>query len=363
MKRNALLFLLLIFLSGCATYKFHHGKEPYNKGYVVSRDDYTILEYTVGKDKTVPRLAKAQERFKRRRKIVEDYYKRMGYIENRFKMAFMDPAIYFLKLVGGVFRLPGIAISDYRARHNPKYKERIRKIEEEKDAREETRIKNFKDKLDAYIQKDLASEAVSVPVEVAPEVGKLAVQEEESKETVQPEPVKVTEEPMPETKTEVPALIEQQLPQVKETPPATEVIQKPQPQKLGFFKRLVDKFKFKRTPKAARPKVTKIKVAKPKKEKPKAPAAQPQAIIIAKPAKGYSPLRVKFCGSKSYVPKGKIIAYSWDFGDGDTSTKPNPTNTYYSATFQPQYFTVILNVQDDRGNTAQATTTIEVLNK
>lgn len=158
MKKLISLFFLVLFLSGCATYKFQRGKEPYHKGYVLSRDDYAILEYTIGKDNSVPKLELAKERFKRRRKIVEHYYKKMGYIENHFKMVFWNPAIFSLKIAMGVFRLPGIAISDYRSRHNPKYRERIRKIEDEKDAREEARINKLKDELNVYIQKELASE-------------------------------------------------------------------------------------------------------------------------------------------------------------------------------------------------------------
>lgn len=159
-KITAILFLVpcSLFLAGCATYKFQHGKAPHDKGYVVSRDDYAILEYTVGNDNSVPKLDLAKERFKQRRKIVEHYYKKMGYIENHFKMALFDPCIYFVKLIGGVFRLPAIAISDYRSNHNQKYKERIRKLEDDKDTREEARVNKLKEELNLYIQKGLSKE-------------------------------------------------------------------------------------------------------------------------------------------------------------------------------------------------------------
>lgn len=88
MKKILILIALVVFLSGCATYKFQRGLKPYDKGYVVSRDDYTIVEYTIGKNNSVPDLGLARQRFKKRRNIVEHYYKKMGYIENRFKMAF-----------------------------------------------------------------------------------------------------------------------------------------------------------------------------------------------------------------------------------------------------------------------------------
>ncbi len=150
----------ILFLSGCATYKFHPGNTPYDKGYVGSRDDYTILEYTLGKDNTVPDVALAKQRFNRRRRIVEDYYKKMGYIENRFKMAVWDPCMMFLKVIGGVFRLPAIAISDYRYEHNPKYREKIRQLDAESELRAETRIKKLKADLDVYLQRDLAKETL-----------------------------------------------------------------------------------------------------------------------------------------------------------------------------------------------------------
>jgi len=159
MKKIAFLILSILFLSGCATYKFSTGQPPHEKGYVASRDDYTILEYTVGKDGNVPtELSLAKERLKRRRKTVDHYYKKMGDIENRFKMAIWDPPIYFVKLIGGVFRLPAIAISDYRYAHNPKYRERVKKREKIEDTKEEARINKLKEQLDSYIQSDLAAE-------------------------------------------------------------------------------------------------------------------------------------------------------------------------------------------------------------
>jgi len=158
MKKTILLVLLVVFLSGCATYKFQRGKEPYNKGYVVSRDDYIIPEYTIGKDNSVSNLEIAKERFKKRRQTVEYYYEKMGYIENKFKTTFWEPAVLFLKFIGGVFRLPSIAISDYKYEHNPQYREKIIKMQQEQDALEEARIQNLKKELNSYIQKELAKE-------------------------------------------------------------------------------------------------------------------------------------------------------------------------------------------------------------
>ncbi len=159
MKKIIALFITAsFFLSGCAAYKFQQAKEPFDKGYVASRDDYVIPEYTIGKNNSVPDLALAKERFKRRKGLVEHYYKKMGYIENHFKMVSLDPCVYFLKLVTGVLRMPFIAVSDYKYEHNAAYKDKIRKIEHERDAREEARINKIKDKLNNYIQQDLGKE-------------------------------------------------------------------------------------------------------------------------------------------------------------------------------------------------------------
>jgi len=323
MKKFVSLFLFAIFLSGCATYKFQRGQEPYNKGYVVSRDDYAILEYTIGKDNNVPDLKGAQERFNRRRKIVEHYYKKMGYIENHFKMTFWDPPIIFAKFFKGVLRLPFVAISDYRYEHNPKYKERIRRIEDEEDRREEERINKLKGQLNMYIQQDMASE--------------LEIKELEKGKITKPAEGIITE-----TLTR----IEQETKQA----PQEELVQS-----LTVEQPFI--------PAEEKPKTSAEKKVKVPRARRIVSSHQPLAIIIAKPTKGFSPLRVHFYGYKSYAPGRKIVSYSWDFGDGDTSSQANPINTYYSGTFAPQDFTVTLTVQDNQGNTAQAAATIEVLNK
>ena len=158
MKNLILLVVLTIFLSGCATYKFQRDKAPYDKGYVASRDNYIIPEYTIGKDNSVPNLGLAKERFRKRKDTVEYYYEKMGYIENKLKTTFWDPPVLFLKFIGGIFRLPSIAISDYKYEHNPKYREKIIKMQEEQDALEEARIQNLKRELNSYIQRELAKE-------------------------------------------------------------------------------------------------------------------------------------------------------------------------------------------------------------
>ena len=290
MKKLVVLLSSVIFLSGCATYKFHPGKSPYDKGYVVSRDGYSIAEYTVGKDNAVPAdINLAKERFRKRRKTVESYYKKMGLIESRTKMYFWDPPVVLVKFIGGMFRLPFIAISDYKYQHNPAYREKINKKEDEVIAKEETRMKSLKDQLNAYIQREVALENFDLGI------------------TAQVTPEKVEEEVKPE--------------------------QTPEPREPAKVKRA------------------------------ESPVGEIKAVILARPARGFSPLNVRLYGSQSYSKGSKIISYAWDFGDGDTSAKVNPVNTYYSGYFEPKRFTVTLTVQDRKGNTATVSTEIEVLNK
>lgn len=64
----------------------------------------------------------------------------------------------FINLATGPFRVPFIAVSDYKYNHNPRYKEKIIKLQDEEfDARQD-RQKKLKEQLNEYIQQDLASE-------------------------------------------------------------------------------------------------------------------------------------------------------------------------------------------------------------
>jgi hypothetical protein len=274
------------------------------------RDGYTILEYTVGKDNSVPEeLSLAKQRFKRRRHTVERYYKKMGYIENRFKEAFWDPGVYFCKFVTGVFRIPAVALADYRYRHNPKYREKVIKRQEQEDLKEETVIKKLREGLTAYLQKDLEQE-------------------------------------------EVP-LLSQALPQEATSSIVAKASGGDTPQKA---------LRKTRPPKV---RVAKIRAAKVRSapQKKSEVLGELRAVITARPTRGYSPLKVYFSASQSYSPQGKIIAYAWDFGDGDTSTRKNPVNTYWSTSYEPCSFTATLVISDAKGNSATAQKTIEVINR
>lgn len=338
MKNFAFIFFGALLLSGCAAYRFQHGSPPYDKGYVVSRDDRAILEYTLGKDNTVPGIKLAKERFNKRKKVVEDYYKRMGFVQNHFTMTFWEPTITFYKLVGGVFRLPFIVVSDYRYEHNPKYREKIRKLEADRDLREETKIKKLKEKLNNYVQSELAKE---FPIEeqkseeevVRAVTEKLAAEakpvEQPSQEIAEAKPVELS----PQEKEPVLAEMKQETVEVKQEEKKPQEVEQPQAKEEQV------------------------------EEKSFSQAEGLKAVIIAKPVKGNSPLMVKFNGLGSTSKYGKVVSYHWDFGDAESSIKPNAVNTYWSTTYGARYFTAVLTIKDDKGNLASSSIVIEVLTK
>lgn len=319
MRNFFYLALFVLFLSGCATYKFSHDKTD-TKGYVASRENYTIVEYTVGKENTLPEdLNLAKERFKRRKNTVEDYYKKMGYVDSRFKETFINWPKFFLGMITGVMRLPFAAISDYKYEHNAKYRQEVKKREAKDYDLEEARIRRLKEELNKYIQGDLKVE--------------------EEKQVMPAAEVESTKEEKPPVVSGNKAVIEPPQPEI-----APAAFQEP----------------------VSLPQAEEAKEQPVQRREEKLPIVEssaPKAYIMAKPIKGHSPLKVRFYGNKSFSPSGKIVAYLWDFGDGDTSIKNNPINTFYSTTFEPKYFSVTLTVFDNLGNTAAAKTTIEVLNK
>lgn len=65
---------------------------------------------------------------------------------------------------------------------------------------------------------------------------------------------------------------------------------------------------------------------------------------------------VLFDGSGSTDPDGSIVAYDWDFGNGNTGSGVSPTHTYAAAGL----YTVALTVTDDGGLTDSASTTADI---
>lgn len=76
-------------------------------------------------------------------------------------------------------------------------------------------------------------------------------------------------------------------------------------------------------------------------------AKPPVALVSANPTSGTTPLTVSFSSVNSYDPDGTIVGYAWNFGDGTTSTDPNPIKIYNSA----GSFTAVLTVTDNSGLT------------
>jgi len=82
----------------------------------------------------------------------------------------------------------------------------------------------------------------------------------------------------------------------------------------------------------------------------------PSVSIIATPKAGYTPLTVNFTSFGS-DGNSTIVAYKWDFGDGNFSTEQNPTHIYsrtgtYNAT---------LTVTDSKGATGMAFILIDTI--
>jgi PKD repeat protein len=74
---------------------------------------------------------------------------------------------------------------------------------------------------------------------------------------------------------------------------------------------------------------------------------------VASPLTGDAPLQVTFSDTST----GTITSYSWDFGDGGSSTAQNPVYTFYNT----GTYVVTLTVSGP-GGTSQATASIQVIN-
>lgn len=85
------------------------------------------------------------------------------------------------------------------------------------------------------------------------------------------------------------------------------------------------------------------------------PNGAPIAVATSDISEGSAPLEVTFNGEQSTDDQG-ITLYSWDFGDGSTSTEMNPTHTFVGeGTYE-----VILTVADANGQEDTDTITITV---
>jgi PKD repeat protein len=83
----------------------------------------------------------------------------------------------------------------------------------------------------------------------------------------------------------------------------------------------------------------------------------PTADFTFSPTTGIFPVDIGFDASASSDPDGSIIQYAWNFGDGSTGTGKKVTHNYRAF----GTFAVRLSVTDDKGATASATKTIQIL--
>ncbi|MCB0771493.1 MAG: PQQ-dependent sugar dehydrogenase [Flavobacteriales bacterium] len=89
---------------------------------------------------------------------------------------------------------------------------------------------------------------------------------------------------------------------------------------------------------------------------PRCNAIAPIAVISTSVSAGIGPLLVAFDGTGSYDP-GTIESYSWDFGDGTSSSSATPSKTFSA----PGDHQITLTVTDDDGLVGQTTHVITVL--
>lgn len=77
----------------------------------------------------------------------------------------------------------------------------------------------------------------------------------------------------------------------------------------------------------------------------------PVAVGAGSPAAGDVPVTVSFSSAGSIDPDGGIVSTLWEFGDGATSTTPNPSHTYTV----PGQYVAMLTVTDNQGVSARNT--------
>ena len=82
----------------------------------------------------------------------------------------------------------------------------------------------------------------------------------------------------------------------------------------------------------------------------------PVAAAAGSPATGNAPLAVSFSSAGSSEPDGSIASTLWEFGDGATSTAPNPSHTYTA----PGQYVALLTVTDNQGASTRNTVQVDV---
>ena len=81
--------------------------------------------------------------------------------------------------------------------------------------------------------------------------------------------------------------------------------------------------------------------------------ARPIAVIEVDTTFGTSPLPVRLSAEKSYDPQEEALTFSWDFGDGQTSTSVDTIYHFHAASPEPDSVLVRLTVTDESGQQDQ----------
>jgi glucose/arabinose dehydrogenase len=81
--------------------------------------------------------------------------------------------------------------------------------------------------------------------------------------------------------------------------------------------------------------------------------AQPIAVANANRTNGPAPLAVNFSSAGTTDPGNLPLSFSWNFGDGTTSTQANPSHTYAAGNF-----TAVLTATDSAGRSGTASVII-----
>ncbi|KIF71185.1 glycosyl hydrolase [Streptomyces sp. AcH 505] len=84
----------------------------------------------------------------------------------------------------------------------------------------------------------------------------------------------------------------------------------------------------------------------------------PVAVASANKTSGTATLRVNFSSAGTQDPDGDELTYAWDFGDGTTSTEPNPAHPYKKN----GTYTATLTATDPAGHTGTASVRVVVGN-
>lgn len=88
------------------------------------------------------------------------------------------------------------------------------------------------------------------------------------------------------------------------------------------------------------------------------PNQAPRAVIMA-PAEGEVMHPLQFRSTGSSDPDGDPLTYAWSFGDGATSSAPDPVHAYD----KPGNYTVRLTVADNRGGADDASALVSIIHR